>query len=240
MTGPHVWLDSVAVNTHSDDGPHHRWATGILFDNLDGERLYIRNREDSGSGHGWAAAQSMIWNSEHTLMTAEAPTSSMNYLVGGPVKKWGSGVFSSNDINLGHVVDFLTKTDHEGIYQSLEKKHPIRSLYLRQLEERLGEEAVRKTTTKTQLKGDARNALRAKLQDNKDWEPRETDPTCLRGKRNGVFCCHNSCGQCGGSGCGKGGADRCCTGNIKEKKRSCDKNNAPCMMSEDPLKILGV
>ena len=33
VSGPHVFLDCLAEQTRSDDGPHHRWATGILFDN---------------------------------------------------------------------------------------------------------------------------------------------------------------------------------------------------------------
>ena len=28
VTGPHVWLDSLSVQNNSDEGPHHRWATG--------------------------------------------------------------------------------------------------------------------------------------------------------------------------------------------------------------------
>jgi hypothetical protein len=44
--------------------PHHRWSTGILYDNVttkDGTLAAI-NRGDSGSGHGWAAANTMFWN----------------------------------------------------------------------------------------------------------------------------------------------------------------------------------
>lgn len=54
-------LDSLAINTLNDDGPHHRWSTGLLFDNIKTGLINVQNRADSGSGHGWTGAQVMLW-----------------------------------------------------------------------------------------------------------------------------------------------------------------------------------
>ena len=32
--GPNVFLDNVSTNAHADSGPHQRWSTGGLFDNV--------------------------------------------------------------------------------------------------------------------------------------------------------------------------------------------------------------
>jgi len=61
--GPFAFVKSTAVRGGQSE-PHHRWGTGFLFDNIttkDGSIAAI-NRGDSGSGHGWAAANAMIWN----------------------------------------------------------------------------------------------------------------------------------------------------------------------------------
>jgi hypothetical protein len=62
-TGPFAFVNCVAVRGGQSE-PHHRWSTGILYDNVvtkDGTLAAI-NRGDSGSGHGWAAANTMFWN----------------------------------------------------------------------------------------------------------------------------------------------------------------------------------
>jgi len=48
--GPNVFLDSIATNTYSDIGPHHRYATGQLYDNISGDNINVRNRYNSGTG----------------------------------------------------------------------------------------------------------------------------------------------------------------------------------------------
>ncbi len=61
--GPFAFVNSTAVRGEQSE-PHHRWGTGFLYDNIttkDGSIAAI-NRGDSGTGHGWAAANTMIWN----------------------------------------------------------------------------------------------------------------------------------------------------------------------------------
>ncbi|HYW97399.1 MAG TPA: DUF4861 family protein, partial [Bacteroidales bacterium] len=63
VMGPFAFVNCTAVRGEQSE-PHHRWGTGILYDNVttkDGNIAAI-NRGDSGSGHGWAADNTMIWN----------------------------------------------------------------------------------------------------------------------------------------------------------------------------------
>lgn len=65
MAGPFVFLRSTAVRGGQSE-PHARWGVGTLYDNItmkDGGTLAAINRGDSGSGHGWAAANTVFWNS---------------------------------------------------------------------------------------------------------------------------------------------------------------------------------
>jgi hypothetical protein len=66
MAGPYVFLRSTAVRGGQSE-PHARWGVGTLFDNItmkDGGSLAAINRGDSGSGHGWAAANTVFWNAD--------------------------------------------------------------------------------------------------------------------------------------------------------------------------------
>jgi hypothetical protein len=61
--GPFAFVNSTAVRGGQSE-PHHRWGVGFLFDHIttkDGSIAAI-NRGDSGSGHGWAGANCVIWN----------------------------------------------------------------------------------------------------------------------------------------------------------------------------------
>jgi hypothetical protein len=126
VTGPNVFLDGLAESALSDIGPHHRWATGTLFDNIRGGSMRVWNRGNSGSGHGWAGAQTMFWNIESYggEFRVDSPRGSMN---------WGIGCNGSNQTGAGYWESWGT---------------PVRprSLYLQQLEERLGENAITDTT----------------------------------------------------------------------------------------------
>ncbi|TAK93318.1 MAG: hypothetical protein EPO07_18315, partial [Verrucomicrobia bacterium] len=55
-TGPNVFVDGQSDTAKSDAGPHHRWASGALWDNVavNGNALDIQNRGNLGSGHGWS------------------------------------------------------------------------------------------------------------------------------------------------------------------------------------------
>ena len=122
VTGPNVFLDGLAESAESDIGPHHRWATGILFDNIRAASTRVWNRGSSGTGHGWSGAQTMFWNidSYNGEFRVDSPHGSMN---------WGIGCIGTNQTG-------------EGYWESWGDHVQPRSLYLQQLEDRLGLSAV--------------------------------------------------------------------------------------------------
>jgi len=65
-------------------GPHHRWSTGILLDNIKGDgQLRVQDRADSGSGHGWSGAQIMFWNCKSPdIVIQDPPSYHCNWAIG--------------------------------------------------------------------------------------------------------------------------------------------------------------
>lgn len=140
LQGPNVFLDCYSTDTHNDAGPHQRWATGTLLDNIHAGEIHVENRKASGTGHGWAGAQTLFWNclSYKGDVSVQSPKGAMNWAIGctGLVKQ-GNGYFES----WGVPVD-------------------PRSIYLAQLQDRLGSLAVTRTTTTQQRNGNIFNQLR--------------------------------------------------------------------------------
>lgn len=87
--GPNVFYNSYSTNANSDTGPHQRWATGTLFDNISvqGHDINIRNRGSYGTSHGWSGANMVAWNSSADSFRVQNPPTSQNWLVGstGPI-----------------------------------------------------------------------------------------------------------------------------------------------------------
>lgn len=83
-TGPNVFVDGLSENAWSDAGPHHRWATGALWDNVEvqGHDLNVQNRGNLGSGHGWAGANCVVWNSRARGFVVQNPPGARNWLIG--------------------------------------------------------------------------------------------------------------------------------------------------------------
>lgn len=86
VPGPNVFLYGVGEGAMSASEPHHRWSAGALFDNisLDGPNSFLTavNRGDSGSGHGWAGAQMVFWNSRAPMVLLMSPPTANNYAIG--------------------------------------------------------------------------------------------------------------------------------------------------------------
>jgi hypothetical protein len=83
-TGPNVFVDGLSENALSDAGPHHRWATGALWDNIEvqGHDLNVQNRGNLGSGHGWAGANCVVWNCRARSFVVQNPPTARNWLIG--------------------------------------------------------------------------------------------------------------------------------------------------------------
>jgi hypothetical protein len=82
--GPNVFTRCLARNTHADIGPHHRWATGTLFDVIDTDgEINVQDRGDWGTGHGWAGANQVLWNCKASRVAVQSPwVSAKNYCIG--------------------------------------------------------------------------------------------------------------------------------------------------------------
>lgn len=83
VAGPNVFRDSWAKGSDLDAGPHQRWATGTLW-----EQLTLKGRYDDynqwnlGSGHGWAGAFNVLWNSTVDEIQVESPPGAYNWVIG--------------------------------------------------------------------------------------------------------------------------------------------------------------
>ncbi|HJK90768.1 MAG TPA: hypothetical protein RMH26_08590, partial [Polyangiaceae bacterium LLY-WYZ-15_(1-7)] len=218
-TGPNVWLDCFSTRSSNDDGPHHRWSTGLLLDNTAGRELHVENRQDSGSGHGWSGAQTLFWNGLAEGIRCDAPLGAMNWTVGcvGAMNEGG-----------------WTTAEPFGWWESHGTPVEPRSLYLAQLRDRLGEAAVEAVTIPQQRSGRIWSLLAGWAGEGRleDATPVEGDPTCSTGVAGGGVCCAASCGTCGGSGCGSrpGGAESCCGSAIRSSGRSCLTSEPPCVL----------
>ncbi len=82
--GPNVFYNSVANNPLDESGPHQRWATGTLFDNITvlGDQINAYNRGYFGTGQGWAGANMVIWNSTADSFIVQNPPTAQNWLIG--------------------------------------------------------------------------------------------------------------------------------------------------------------
>lgn len=122
--GPNVFLWSRADSSYSDTGPHQRWATGALYDNISipNKDIVVQNRLNLGSGHGWAGANHVLWNSTARRICAQNPPTAQNWSIGSIGQKW-AGTFPSYATD-GYWVSHGTQIEPQ-------------SLYLKQLEDRL-------------------------------------------------------------------------------------------------------
>lgn len=135
--GPNAFVDCVAHDTKSDSGPHHRYSTGQIYDNINCGELNVQNRRGSGSGHGWAGAQILFWNCKGNSI-CDAPLGAMNWSVG----------FDGQ-----HSESSFSPDEPDGIWQSHNTRVAPRSLYQAQLKERMGKTALRNVILPMQAVG---------------------------------------------------------------------------------------
>lgn len=116
VAGPNVYLDSTALYEMTNSEPHQRYSVGGLFDNIHGT-VNIQDRGNMGTGHGWAGANYVAWNTEGYIRV-ESPPTAMNYAIG-----------AMGDAN---------RTDKDGYWDNFGAHVNPRSLYVKQWEDRLG------------------------------------------------------------------------------------------------------
>jgi Cellulose binding domain/F5/8 type C domain len=124
--GPNVFFDSRAEQSYAEVGPHQRWATGALFDNIvhrsvgGGQILGAYNRGNQGTGHGWAGAYIVFYNCLGDVHRIDSPPYARNWSIGcRATTQQGGGEFDSYGKPVGPW-----------------------SLYLQQLQNRLGGAAL--------------------------------------------------------------------------------------------------
>ncbi len=137
--GPNAFVDCYADRSHADSGPHHRWSTGTLFDNVySSNSIAVENREASGSGHGWSGAQMVFWNCQTANQKCDAPQGAMNFAIGSVAnKKEGS----------------WAPEEPFGWWESHGQMVTPRSLYFQQLIDRQGQAAYQNVTLPRQREG---------------------------------------------------------------------------------------
>ena len=133
-TGPNVFVDGYSDIAYSECGPHFRWGTGAIWDNVtvNGDSangvLAVRNRGDLGTSHGWAGANEVVWNSRAADakggFTAESPPTARNWLIG------SIGKLVSN-------AEAIPYPAPAGTYDSRNTNVFPNSLYYAQLQDRL-------------------------------------------------------------------------------------------------------
>jgi hypothetical protein len=119
VPGPNAFVFGVSRNEYGHSEPHHRWSTGGLYDNIESD-IAFQDRSSMGSGHGWAGANYVAWNTRGSL-TVQKPPTAQNFSFG-HVGKRNAGAFPREQ---GH-------WEHEGTAMTPQ------SLYFAQLRDRLG------------------------------------------------------------------------------------------------------
>jgi hypothetical protein len=136
--GPVVILNSVF---HGDGNiePHQRWSTGLLIDNcaVPNGGIHLINRGIMGSGHGWTIGWGVVWNSSAGNFVIQQAPGTITWAMGnrGPLESQGMP-----DGKGGRVHGIPLPS---GLIESQGRPVTPQSLYLSQLAERLGSDALK-------------------------------------------------------------------------------------------------
>lgn len=134
VMGPNVFLNDRSDYQFDANEPHLRWSAGGLFDNMKG-RIYVQNRWNNGTAHGWAGANYTLYNCDGKFIVSQNQLAA-NYVFGQTGERLP---FVMDEVDPGNVPNFKA---HE---QSIGRKMAPESLYLKQLKDRLGQQAVDNT-----------------------------------------------------------------------------------------------
>lgn len=108
-----VFLRATSDAAHTASEGHRRWSTGMLYDShqeINVRRrtrlLALFNRGSFGTGHGWAAAHSVAWNSSVAIgeLIVQKPPTAQNYAIA------CRGIEISGDGPFDHPAGFIEGT----------------------------------------------------------------------------------------------------------------------------------
>ncbi|HEX7569764.1 MAG TPA: DUF6298 domain-containing protein, partial [Verrucomicrobiae bacterium] len=97
--GPNAFVQCEASLPLGDSGPIESWASGVLYDNvrIDGNGLSLANRDSSGQGAGWSAANSVLWQCSASLVHCDNPPTAQNWAFGCWGEFEGNGVWRNSN-----------------------------------------------------------------------------------------------------------------------------------------------
>jgi hypothetical protein len=133
QAGPIVLLNCTFLG-HSRAESHQRWSTGMLYDNCRAPEggIEFRNRGSMGSGHGWSMGWGVAWNCVARDYVIQNPPGAANWMIGCIGERTPKPRPFADGPQLP-----------EGIADSHGRPVTPRSLYLAQLAERLGPQALK-------------------------------------------------------------------------------------------------
>ncbi|MFC1508914.1 hypothetical protein ACFL60_04400 [Candidatus Omnitrophota bacterium] len=135
-TGPNVFLDCTATRAYSTSEPHSNLVAGALYDNV---HAPLSLRYAASTVQRWMAIWGVLWNCEGMYICQKPPVGQN---------------FAFGHIGIHAVVFNTNLVDHRfpnGHIESWDKHVTPRSLYLKQLEDRLGRDAVRNIAVSGQV-----------------------------------------------------------------------------------------
>lgn len=133
-TSGNVFLHCISDGVQNANEGHRAWTQGMLYDGHQEINLCrqfvlgLYNRVAMGTGHGWSAAHSVLWNCDvdeaYGTIGLQKPPTAQNYAIGCHAKKLTGKPVNASDFPIGYV---------EG--QNTDGLEPA-SLYLAQLLQR--------------------------------------------------------------------------------------------------------
>jgi hypothetical protein len=164
--GPNVFFDCTGEESWSMTEAHHRWSQGGLWDNVVSQGpwscMQAVNRSSSGTGHGWPAVNMVFWNCDARFIFIQKPPTGQNFLIGRnhttPYVYLRSPQTDFDEMM--EWIEFHAKKKFtyaagatvvgDGYIESPYSPVTPKSLYLTQLRDRLGAQAVRNILTDEQ------------------------------------------------------------------------------------------
>ena len=129
VPGPNVFLRCTGTNSRAEAGPHHRWSTGTLFDNVTvSTSLNLHDRSNNGSGHGWACANTVLYNCTAQSIVCQSPwASAQNWAIGCIGQKKAAAMTYADQLGArpdGTWISPGVRVTPESLYESqLEERH---------------------------------------------------------------------------------------------------------------------
>ncbi|HEX7470270.1 MAG TPA: discoidin domain-containing protein [Verrucomicrobiae bacterium] len=132
-SGPIVLLNCTFSGNGRIEG-HMRWTTGMLLDNCQAPEggMDFKNRGAMGSGHGWGMGWAVAWNCVAKNYVIQQPPGAFNWAIG----------CIGQSVPMARPFDSEPKLS-EGTFDSRGKPVTPQSLYLTQLAERMGAQALK-------------------------------------------------------------------------------------------------